>query len=198
MPQSAHKYRNGFRPTFHPEELVKFRETASRWRKPRRVFVGSMSDIMDPGFSVQQVRDIITVAADFPRHTFMFLTKRPESYSSYTWPRNAWIGVTAPDQAQADWAADCLMGYQHIHYLSCEPMMGAIDMWWHYAPSWVIIGAQTGPGARRNPPQHKWVADLTAQAAAKGVPVFHKDNLRTYFGGEFVLRQFPGTVVRVF
>ncbi len=189
MKHSKHKYRRGFLPTFHPEEIDKFRERAKRWRKPRRIFVNSMGDIMDPGFTDDQIRQQIQVAADFPNHVFMFLSKRPERYADFKWPENAWLGASATDQEMADVARS---GFHWITgqttFLSCEPLLGPISL--NFRPSWVILGSMTGP--RVVPPKHRWIRDLTDQADRLDIRVFHKPNLEKHFGSDFQRREFPG------
>ncbi len=191
MPQSAHKYRNRMYPTFHPEEIDKFCKKAKRWRKRRRIFVNSMGDIMDPGFTDDQIQQQIQVAVDFPKHTFIFLSKRPERYIRFEWPRNAWLGATACDSETMARALALNQAPATVRFLSCEPLLEEVTIhyWPNTRPNWIIIGAMTGPGAK--PPQRAWVESLTAQADAIGAAVFHKDNLRKHFGDAFTRQEFP-------
>jgi protein gp37 len=190
MPQSARKYRNGFRPTFHSQEIGAFYEKVRRWRKPKRVFVNSMSDTMDPGFSDAQIRQVIQVAVDWPRHTFLFLSKRPERYSDFEWPQNSWLGTTVTNQADLEERAGHLVGPRGkgATFLSVEPILGYMKLGNHKV-SWVIIGAQTGPKAMR--PKQRWVGDLTWQARQMGAAIFHKPSLEKHFGSDFQRREFP-------
>ncbi|NIO76311.1 MAG: DUF5131 family protein [Armatimonadetes bacterium] len=190
MPKGAVKYRNGFQPTFHPDEIEKFRKKASRWRKRRRVFVNSMSDINDPVFTDDQIQQQIQVATDHPQHTFMFLSKRPERYARFEWPHNAWLGATACDSETMARASHLDAAPAAVRFLSCEPLLEEVTIWPNARLSWIIIGAQTGPGAK--PPRRSWVESLAAQADAIGVAVFFKDNLRKHFGDAFVRQEFPG------
>jgi protein gp37 len=195
MPQSAHKYRNGFRPTFHPEEIEKFKIKANRWREAKRIFVGSMSDIMDPGFSQDEIQQVIDVAESLPRHTFLFLTKRPERLQDFDWPDNSWIGATTTGQEAFDRAMKVFKNCAGpgVRFVSVEPIQGPISLgrWARpIAVKWIIIGAQSGSGAKA--PDPEWVRDLTAQAQLRSIPTFHKDNLHRFFGDEFSLREFPG------
>lgn len=189
MPQSAHKYRNKFHPTFHPEAIESFREKAKRWRKPKRIFVNSMGDVMDPGFTDDQIRQQIQVAADFPKHTFLFLSKRPERYYCFDWPENAWLGATANDRDTMARANTLDTVSASVRFLSIEPITEPVHVWAGSRVSWIILGAMTGPGAVA--PIHKWIRDLTDQADRQGWAVYHKNNLEKHFGSYFQRREFP-------
>ncbi len=127
------------------------------------------------------------MAADFPAHTFLFLTKRPTRYAHFEWPDNAWLGATATDQRMASRAMEAFQGLEaEITFLSCEPLLGPLDLW--YMPEWVIIGSMTGPNAE--PPKRRWVYDLIQQAEGRAA-VFCKDNLEPHFGNAFIRRDFP-------
>lgn len=189
MPQSAQKYRNGFRPTFHSHEIGSFYERVRRWRKTKRVFVNSMSDTMDPGFSDAQIRQVIQVAVDWPRHTFLFLSKRPERYVRFEWPENAWLGATANDFKTMAHAGHLDLVPASVRFLSIEPITEPVHVWAGSRIDWMILGAMTGP--RAVAPKHKWIRDLTDQADRQGWAVFHKPNLEKHFGSDFTRREFP-------
>ena len=205
-----------FQVTIHEDRL----EDPMRWKKPQRIFVGSMTDLFlkEPNFD--SVRDhygrfippIFDVIDQCPHHTFMFLTKRPShmaqvlcgewSCDAYgdSWHfregkpmANVWIGVTCENQARADERIPILLQIPAAkRFVSLEPMLGEVDLreyvWERpirpsvglmeerlvYRPSldWVILGGETGPGAR---PMHPdWVRSVRDQCQAAGVPFFFK------------------------
>jgi protein gp37 len=178
------KYSEGFVPTFHPEELRR----PARWKKPRRIFVCSMSDLFGDWFGDDIINDVIQVARDCPRHTFQFLTKHPMRYRDFSFPDNALLGATVADQAALEYTQEA-MGGGPSTFLSVEPILGPIDLDIRgTSPGWVIIGRMTGPGSKRAPFEPRWVHNLTEQAQGMGIPIFHKNNL----GDLATLQQFPG------
>jgi len=167
-----HKYRNGFAPTLHPDEL----DAPKRRKKPTRIFVGSMGDLWGKWVPDTFLVDALQVMDACPQHTFMCLTKNPERYHAFSpFPRNVWVGASATDQASWDRACAVLQLVEApVRFVSVEPMLGRITPT-GWIPDWVIIGAQTGPGAVAPP---VGAAQLfSAVAVARFVPVFHKDNL---------------------
>jgi protein gp37 len=129
----------------------------------------------------------------YPRQTFLFLTKNPARYWEFSFPENCWLGATAGDNANSYDRARALEGMENITFLSCEPLispMPANDSDWPRV-DWVIIGAMTGPGAKRHAPEKEWIADIVNKAKGLEIPIFMKDNLKSYLDGEFV-KEFPG------
>lgn len=185
---------SGPTPTFHPDRL----EQPLHWRKPRRIFVCSMSDLFHEAFTDEQRDEVFGTVAACPQHTFMVLTKRPEKMREYVslvdsvWPLpNLWLGVTAENQARADERIPILLDTPAaVRFVSVEPMLGSIQLtkqmkhdeasWLTYADQptrprmvdWVICGPETGPGKRPFDPQ--WAVDLRIQCNAAGVAYFDK------------------------
>lgn len=176
------KYRDAFEPTFHPAEL----ERPCRWRKPRTVFVCSMSDLFHDAFTDGQVDAVLSAvcALSTRDHTFILLTKRPERMVELTrWelPPRVWVGVTVehPDQL---WRLDHLRQVPAaVRYVSIEPLLGDARIWYEQArPSvldgidWVIVGAETGPHKREMSQDAAiHIRDLCKYT---GVPFFFKKN----------------------
>ncbi len=211
-----------------PEKL----EEPLRWRKPRRVFVDSMSDLFHEGVPDDYIDAVLAVAALTPQHTYQVLTKRAERMRQYVsspgrrseialkasrqaerrafeghplprpatwvesddgdevrvaavsfrWPLpNVWLGVSVEDQATADERVPLLLETPAaIRFLSCEPLLGPIDLhgrrWlsshrrlsrvvrtrlWSRAIDWVIVGGESGPGAR--PGETEWIRSIVKQ-----------------------------------
>ncbi len=167
------RFGRSFEPTFHPDRL----EQPVRHRRPARIFVCSVADILGAGVSREWREAVIDVMRRTPRHTYQLLTTTPGRYAEHDWPRNAWLGATATDQRQWDAARAALApleGAGRVAYISAEPLLGPIAPG-GWMPSWLIIGAQTGPGGRQ--PEEAWVEKLERDAAPHDVPIFHKPNL---------------------
>lgn len=166
---------------FIPEELARLR----RWRKPRRVFVCSMSDLFHEANAPRDVASVLDACERSPRHRFYILTKRAERMAELlgrsTVIPNARVGVSIEDQRTADERLPYLgrlasAGWKTM--ASAEPLLGAIDLSWALTVSgispvgWLIVGGESGPGAR---PMHPdWARSLRDQAVGSGVPFFFK------------------------
>ena len=157
-----------------PEKL----EEPLRWRKPSRVFVDSMSDLFHesvPDYYIEMVFHVMGLAH---QHQFQVLTKRPERMrallqscelqdaicgAEVPWPlRNVWLGVSAEDQTTADERVPLLRETPAaIRFLSCEPLLGPIDLSHAQGIDWVIIGGESGPGAR--PCATEWIYSIVKQ-----------------------------------
>lgn len=176
----------------HPERL----DQPLHWKKPRRVFVNSMSDLFHPVVDDDFIEDVFRVMARTPQHTYMVLTKRPEQmrawFEGYDAVRplpNVWLGVSVENQKAADERIPMLLGTPAaVRFVSCEPLLGPVklvkwlpsyDPMQHYARpvheeklDWVIAGGESGPGAR---PMHPdWARGLRDACVAAQVPFFFK------------------------
>jgi protein gp37 len=168
-------------------------------RKPARVFVTSMADV----FHVEVPFDFVLRAFEEmesrPHLTFLVLTKRPERMAQYAratevlggWPANVWAGCTVENQARADERVPHLLRVPApVRFLSCEPMLGPVDLapWLGdeevssaaglFVPpdgrglGWVIAGGESG--ARARPSHPDWFRSLREQCAAASVPFLFK------------------------
>lgn len=176
--------------TLHPDKLGE----PLRWKKPRRVFVCSMSDLFHENVPFEFIRRIFRTMEFARAHTFQVLTKRADRMHEFVqwyasdrntyWPSsNVWLGVTAENQEQADKRTPLLLQTPAaVRFVSVEPMLGLIEMeaYWGARPGWgepegldwVICGGETGPGAR---PMHPgWVRSLRDQCREAAVPFFFK------------------------
>ena len=181
-----------FSPEFHPDRL----DRPLHWRKPRRIFVCSMSDLFHEAFTDEQVTRVLNVAwHQAPQHTYIVLTKRPERMreiiaSGWT-PRrpgegttylpNVWLGVTVENQARADERIPILIDTPAaVRFVCCEPLLGPVhledgfmsDEWGCPDIDWVIAGGENGPGARLM--NSEWALDLYRQCKAERVPFWYK------------------------
>ena len=164
------KYRNGFTVTLHPEAL----ETPLRWRKPRTVFVNSMSDLFHYQVPDQFVRDVFSVMEKADWHRYQVLTKRPERVAALSdelpWPEQIWLGVSVESSRyvhRIDLLRECGAA---IKFLSLEPLLGPLPDLNLDGIDWVIVGGESGPGARRM--EADWVRNIRDQCEKTGA-LFH-------------------------
>jgi protein gp37 len=146
-------------------------------KKAGRIFVGSMTDPFGDWMPSKWIEWVLTTVHCCPQHTFMFLTKWPQNLARWSpWPENCWVGATATNNTEAYDAIKRLDDVDAIvRYLSIEPLLANIGGKLLDGLDWVIIGAQTGPGAK--PIDTRDVRELLDAADYYGIPVFLKDNL---------------------
>jgi len=162
----------GFGITAHPGAL----ELPYRWRKPRVVFVNSMSDLFHARVPVEFVQQVFRVMAETPQHTYQILTKRARRLARLSpllsWPPNVWMGVSVEEDSAIDRVDDLRSTEAAIKFLSCEPLLGplvGIDL---AGIDWVIAGGESG--ARHRPVDPDWVRYLRDDCQEQRVPFFFK------------------------
>ena len=168
---------NGFDLTLKPERL----EQPQRWKKPRRIFVNSMSDLFHEGIHDQYIILTYEIMRSTTRHEYLVLTKRAERMREmlttglgvYMHP-NIWHGVSVENQDYALRRIPDLCDVPSpIRFLSCEPLLGPLDLTpWLDQLQWVIVGGESGRGKR--PIDLDWAREIRDQCAADGVPFFMK------------------------
>jgi protein gp37 len=150
------------------------------WKNPKRIFVNSMSDLFHEGLTDDEICEVFEVMARTPQHTFQILTKRPERMpaiaSRFNLP-NVWLGTSVEDQVRADERIPHLLATPAaIRFLSCEPLLGPLDLrpFLAHEPDgkWVIVGGESGPNAR--PFELDWGRSIVEQTRAAGVACFVK------------------------
>lgn len=155
-------------------------EEPLRWTKPRMVFVNSMSDLFHPRVSDEFIKAVFRVMLQADRHTFQVLTKRSKRLKRLSpkldWPPHVWMGVSCESQEYLYRVRDLSETSAAVKFVSCEPLLG--ELWMCPLPDylsgldWVIVGGESGPGAR---PMHPdWVRSIRDQCAKAGVPFFFK------------------------
>jgi len=167
------RYRNGFKLTLQPEAL----DEPYKWKKPRVVFVNSMSDLFHEQVPLGFIREVFSVMNDNKRHTFQILTKRSERLRELAplldWPENIWMGVTIENNDYVARANDLRIIDAAIKFLSLEPLLGPIPNLDIKGIDWVIVGGESGPRAR--PMQEQWVLDIKKKCDNKHkIPFFFK------------------------
>jgi protein gp37 len=162
----------GFGVTMHPDEL----EIPIRWRRPRVIFVNSMSDLFHPQVSADFVARVFEVMVATPQHTYQVLTKRPKRarqlLRDWTPVPNVWLGVSIEDERVVDRADILLQVPAAVRFLSLEPLLGPLPSLDLTGIDWVIVGGESGPDHR--PMRKEWVLELRDRCQAAGVPFFFK------------------------
>lgn len=183
------------------------------WKKPRRIFVNSMSDLFHEDVPDEFIEKVLTTIVHSPRHCYQVLTKRPERMCDVMqrWTDmngrplpNVWLGVSIEDQATADERIPILLQTPAaVRWVSAEPLLGAVSLAridcgtgatkldalagarpaWHPL-DWVVVGGESGPGAR--PCDLAWIRSIVEQCQAAGVPCFVKQ-----LGGRPIYRNRP-------
>ncbi len=176
----------------HPDRL----DQPSKWRRPRRIFVNSMSDLFHEDVPFEFVDDIFEVMAANPRHTYQILTKRPERMLDYVkwthwrvWPEQVWAGVSVENQYWADHRVPLLRQVPAtVRFLSCEPLLKPLELDLD-GIHWVIVGGESGPHARKM--EESWAADIQKQCQRAQVAFFFKQwgGLNSKAGGRMLLER---------
>ena len=183
----GHPFSNGFDLTLRPHRL----EQPVKWLRPRMIFVNSMSDLFHkrvPNSFIDQVFDTME-KADW--HVFQLLTKRStlmraylhRRYGTKSGPRHIWCGVSVEDERAASRISHLRKCAAGVRFLSVEPLIGPIGQVDLTGVHWVIVGGESGPGAR--PLQLEWVREVRDQCIDQSVPFFFKQwgGLRPKSGG---------------
>lgn len=165
-------YRNDFRLTLHERML----EQPLRWKKPQRIFVNSMSDLFHKDVPFEFIAKVFDVMARCTWHQFQILTKRADRLEEFsaklTWPANVWQGVSVENEEYVFRIEHLRRTGAQTKFLSIEPLLGPIAHLDLTGIDWVIVGGESGPGAR--PMRKEWVEEILATCNAAGVPLFFK------------------------
>jgi protein gp37 len=172
----GHYYEEGFDLSLRPNML----EKPAEWKKPRRVFVDSMSDLFQAGVPDDYLDQVFDRMESVDRHVYQVLTKRPERarrylrkrYAKQPMPEQIWMGVSVENNDYG-WRAEMLREVRAtIRFLSVEPMLGPIDRVALDGIAWVIVGGESGHGHR--PMNVEWVRDVRDRCGLAGIPFFFK------------------------
>jgi len=165
-------YVNGFELTLQPHML----EIPLRWKKPQTIFVNSMSDLFHEDVPIGYIRKVFDVMARANWHRFQVLTKRArrlaELSSRLVWAPNIWMGVSVENAKYAYRIDELRSAGSSVKFLSLEPLLGPLSDLDLHGIDWVIVGGESGPGARLVNPG--WVTDLRDQCERANVPFFFK------------------------
>jgi len=166
------RYRNGFRLTLQPDAL----DVPLRWKRPRMIFVNSMSDLFHKDVPTMFIQKCFAVMQQAKQHTFQILTKRPERTAelakSLNWPDNIWMGTSVENADYTSRIHNLRKVPARIRFLSVEPLLGPIPRLPLSGIHWVIVGGESGPGAR--PMKQEWVTQIRDRCEKFNVPFFFK------------------------
>ncbi|MCX6249610.1 MAG: phage Gp37/Gp68 family protein [Bacteroidetes bacterium] len=167
------KYRNGFSLTLHKEVL----NDPYTWKKPKMIFVNSMSDLFHKDVPLDFIQRIFRVIKENPQHVFQALTKRADILRYYDsegwleWPHNLWMGVTVENSNLTNRIDLLRETGARVKFLSCEPLLSSLSYLNLHGIDWVIVGGESGRTPR--PIKEEWVVDLKEQC--------HNANVAFYF-----------------
>jgi protein gp37 len=165
-------YRNGFKVTCHRHTL----DIPLRWKKPQMVFVNSMSDLFHKDVPDDFILNIFSTMQQAKQHQYQILTKRAERLAKLSpelpWQNNIWMGVTVEDADYKHRIDYLRYTGAKIKFLSLEPLLGDLGELNLDEIDWVIVGGESGPGAR--PIEIDWVRNIREQCLARNVPFFFK------------------------
>lgn len=166
------RYKNGFNVTCHADLI----DLPLKWKKPRMIFVNSMSDIFHEEVSDEFILQLFETMRKADWHTFQVLTKRPERLQTLgkqlIWTDNIWFGVTIEAQKyikRLDWLRK---SKAHTKFISFEPLLSEIKDITLDGIDWIIVGGESGPGSR--PLKKEWALSLRDLAITSKVPFFFK------------------------
>jgi protein gp37 len=165
---------NPFEPaTIHFDKLDK----PFGWKKPRHVFVCSMSDLFHEAVPRKTIEMVLDICRRASMHTFQLLTKRADRLvRGFEFPKNVWVGVTAENQDAWDSRTPFLRQVAAtVRFVSLEPLLSDIEMGDIQWLDWVLTGSEAGPGAR--PMDEDWVRNIRDQVKARGIPFFYKQRM---------------------
>lgn len=146
------------------------------WKSPRFVFVNSMSDLFHKDIPEDFIRVVFETMNACLHHTFQILTKRPERAALIAprlkWTQNIWMGTSVENEIVSHRIKDLKRIPSHVRFLSIEPMLGPIPKLPLSGIHWVIVGGESGPGAR--PMELSWVRAIRDSCFSRGVSFFFK------------------------
>lgn len=166
------KYKDNFKLKIHPYTL----QEPSRWKKPKLVFVNSMSDMFHKDVPLEFIKQVFDVMNNYSQHTFQVLTKRSDVLLKYskelTWTPNIWMGVSIENEKVKYRIDDLRKTGAKVKFLSLEPLIGDLGKLNLRGIHWAIAGGESGSGAR--PIREEWVISIKKQCKENGVAFFFK------------------------
>ncbi len=172
---------NGFQLTLQPQVL----ERPTGWKKPKLIFVNSMSDLFHRDIPTEFIKRVFSVMQTSSQHQFQVLTKRAERVAELNdhliWGDNVWMGVSIESNDYRKRIDYLKRTSAKIKFLSLEPLLGPLPGLDLEGIDWVIVGGESGPHSR--PMKADWVRQIRAQCVTAKVPFFFKQ-----WGGVFKSR----------
>jgi protein gp37 len=171
-----HPFETGFDLTLRPERL----EQPLGWKRPRMVFVNSMSDLFHKEIPQSHIASVFDTMERANWHTYQVLTKRSsllqkfvnDRYQDTPAPKHIWLGVSVEDEKAVTRIAHLQAANASVRFLSIEPLLAPVGKLSLKGIDWVIVGGESGPRAR--PIDEKWIIDIRNQCVRAGVAFFFK------------------------
>jgi len=165
-------YRNGFELTTHDHVL----EKPLSWKKPRKVFVNSMSDLFHRDVPVEFIERVLGVCRQAHWHQFQILTKRTQRLAReadrFDWPDNVWMGTSVESQDYTFRVDHLRQVPAAVRFISFEPLIGPVNRVDLSGIDWAIVGGESGPGSRPSHPD--WFRKLRKLCEKQGTAFFFK------------------------
>lgn len=162
----------GFRLTLHDDAI----HIPLAWREPRVIFVNSMSDLFHDDVPIDFIKRVFDVMRATPQHTYQVLTKRSKRLArvagALDWPANVWMGVSVENDRYVFRADHVRQVPAAVRFLSVEPLVGSVPSLDFTDIDWVIVGGESGHGAR--PLDIDWVIDIWGRSTTAGAAFFLK------------------------
>lgn len=171
-----HPFENGFELTLKPSRLSQ----PLKWKKPRMIFVNSMSDLFHKRIPIDYIDHVFNIMEQANQHTYQILTKRSplmrnylnKRYAMNRPPSNIWVGVSVETKKELVRLHHLKESNAAVRFISFEPLLAAIGDVNLHGISWAIVGGESGPGAR--PIDPAWVRQLRDQCLLQDVAFFFK------------------------
>ena len=176
-----------FKPTFLYSQFEK-----KLPKRPQRIFVGSMSEIYYWGD--KWMERVLGKINQHPQHIFQFLTRYPQVYVKYDFPKNCWLGVTITTNTDINYYSiynQIGAAKGNIYFYSIEPLLNKVNPEFLKGIDWVIIGAETGNRKDKVIPNGSWVFNILDFCNRHNIPIYIKDNLVKYYSEYGGYKQFP-------
>lgn len=168
----GHHYEQGFDLRLWPQRI----DQPLKWKKPRVIFVNSMSDLFHHGIPDDYVKRVFDTMVEADHHTFQVLTKRPERLvelaDDLPWPPNVWMGVSVENRRFVSRAGMLRSTPASVKFISAEPLLGPLEGLDLDGIDWLIAGGESGPKNRRV--DIEWLRDLRDLCGATDTPFFFK------------------------
>ncbi|MDP6624560.1 MAG: phage Gp37/Gp68 family protein [Alphaproteobacteria bacterium] len=172
----GHPYEPGFDLTLRPARL----DQPARWRRPRMIFVNSMSDLFHKKIPTTYIDKVFKSMEKADQHTYQVLTKRSSRlrgyinsrYAERQLPEHIWLGTSIEDRQRLSRLEHLRQTRAPTRFLSLEPLLGPLGHLDLDSIHWVIVGGESGPGAR--PMEGTWVREIRDQCLGTDVPFFFK------------------------
>lgn len=166
------QYKDGFKLTLAPQML----NVPYSWKRPKIVFVNSMSDLFHEKVPLEYIQQVFEVMNNTPQHTYQVLTKRADRLRELApflnWTNNIWMGVSVENEKVSWRILDLIQTPAKIKFLSIEPLIGPVHNLYLENIDWVIVGGESGPKAR--PMKKEWAEFVFDECKKNNVSFFFK------------------------